>query len=101
MVSRWTDHNHVHNVLGSYVNVLSDDQSATAGILLYRLLHSVQILPNLVSDSQELSAILCAQHWEMCRTLMIVFDWHRAAGPETARRVLHVHRMMGYEVLKN
>jgi hypothetical protein len=87
-------------MLGSYVSVLSDDQCSVAGILLYRLLHSVQILPSLVSDSQKLAVILCAQHWEMCRSLMVVFNWYRDAGPKTAEHVLEVHRTKGYDRLK-
>lgn len=100
MVSTWTDHNRIHSVLGSYGRVLSDDQCAVAGIHLYRLLHSVQILPSLVLDSQKLAVILSAQHWEMCRSLMVVFDWCRDAGPSTAKRVLDIHRTQGYAELK-
>jgi len=100
MVSRWTDHNHIHSMLGSYVSVLSDDQCSVAGIFLYRLLHSVQILPSLVLDSQKLAVILSAQNWEKCRSLMVLFNWYRDVGPKTAECVLNIHRTKGYDHLK-
>ena len=100
MVSRWTDHNHIHSMLGSYVAVLSDDQCSVAGIFLYRLLHSVQILPSLVFDSRKLDVILSVQHWEMCRSLMVLFNWYRDVGPKTVECVLNIHRTKGYNHLK-
>jgi len=101
MVSTWTNHNHVHSMLGSYVSVLSDDQCSAAGLFLYRLLHSVQILPSLAFSSQKLATLLNAQHWEMCRSLMVVFNWYRDAGPRTVKSVLGIHREKGYEQLKS
>jgi hypothetical protein len=100
MVSTWTTHNHIHSMLGSYVSLLSNGQCSLSGILLYRLLHSVQILPSLASDSQKLAVIMRAQHWEMCRSLMVVFNWCRDAGSSTADSVLDIHRAKGYDELK-
>lgn len=100
MVSTWTKHNHVHSMLGSYVSVLSDDQCSFTGILLYRLLHSVRVIPGLVSDSEKLSVILKAQRWEMCRSLMMVFNWYRDAGPRTVKCILNIHRTLGHDRLK-
>ena len=100
MVSTWTNHNHVHNVLGSYADLLSEYQCAVGGIYLYRIQHSVDVLPGLALDSQKLTIILKAQYWEMCRSLMMVFDWYRCTGFETASCLLEVHRSRGYSELK-
>lgn len=100
MVSTWTAHNDTHSVLGSFVNVLPDDQCALEGIFFYRLQHSVRILPGLAADSQKLKVILNVQQWEMCRSLIVVFDWCRYNGPATARCVLDCYRERGYEELK-
>jgi hypothetical protein len=101
MVSTWTNHNHVHSMLGSYISVLSDDQCSAADLFLYWLLHSVQILPSLVSSSQKLATLLNAQHWEMCWSLMVVFNWYCDTGLRTVKSVLSIHCEKGYKQLKS
>lgn len=100
MVSTWTNHNHIHSMLGSYASIFSEQQCSLTGIMLCRMLHSICILPSLASDSQKLALILRAQNWEMCRSLMVVFNWCRDDGPTTAKHLLDVYRTRGYDQLK-
>lgn len=100
MISAWNHHNHIHSMLGSYITVLPDEHCSVAGIMLYRLLHAVQILPSLVSDSRKLAVILSVQHWEMCRSMMVIFNWYNEAGPATAEHLFDTYRIKGYNWLK-
>ncbi|KAF8231643.1 hypothetical protein L208DRAFT_1214530, partial [Tricholoma matsutake] len=62
------------------------------------LLHSGQILPSLAFSSQKLATLWNAKHWEMCRSLMVVFN---DAGPRTVKSVLGIHHEKGYKQLKS
>ena len=41
-----------------------------------------------------------ALQWEMCRSLIVVFDWYTSTGPEFAQRLLQIHQQGGYKALK-
>jgi hypothetical protein len=64
------------------------------------MMHSICILPSLAFDSQKLAVILRAQNWEICRSLMVVFNWCRDEGPTTAKHLLDVYCTKGYDGLK-
>jgi hypothetical protein len=100
MVTSWTEQNNVHIMLGSYLDVLPNNTRASGGILFHRLRHCLQSLPRLTAESHKLNVILQSQRWEICRSLMILFNWYQTVGPETAGALMAIHQLGGYSSLK-
>jgi hypothetical protein len=95
VVAAWMEQNETHNILGTYLDLLPHTSCATGAVLFFRLQHSVNALPELAATIRQLRVLERAQCWEMCRSLMIVFNWYACSGPETANRLTEIHQSSG------
>jgi len=103
MVSLLIEQNDVQNFFETYLHVAPDGDSLSClsgGILFQRLIHSTKALPLLVAEMQKVKILHRALQWEMCRSLIVVFDWYTSTGPELSQWLLQIHRHGGYEDLK-
>jgi len=103
MVSLLIEQNDVQNFFETYLHVTPDGNSLSClsgGILFQRLIHLTKALPLLVAEMQKVKILHHALQWEMCRSLIVVFDWYTSTGPELSQRLLQIHRHGGYKDLK-
>jgi hypothetical protein len=107
MIQRLVNQNQYHNVPESYLSVLPSNDllspSSTGmwgGVLFHCLLHSVVSLLIFACESRNLAIISRGMLWEMCCSLVVVYQWYFTDGPATAQWLMHMHQHYGYEGLK-
>lgn len=103
MVSLLVEQNDIQNFFETYLHVTPDGDllsCLSGGILFQRLIHSTKALPTLVAEMEKVKILHRALQWEMCRSLIVVFDWYTSTGREFAQWLLQIHQQGGYKALK-
>lgn len=88
------------SVFMDYAPLNADDRPQWSGIsasmAINQLMNSVDILPVFAQESRKLDILQRMMRIESCRSLLVIYDWHRHTGPEIISALMETHKASGY-----
>lgn len=99
MIELWGDHLYRNSFINRMLVLLPASSMKSSGLQFQLLQNSVEVLTPMAINLEKLNIIRSSFRFEMCYSLVKVFEWYTHLGPSIAHHLMLMHRQHGYSFL--